>query len=577
MSEAPQREVELPRSMELFQSHCFSSVLDIILSPMRRLLITLGAFLIPLGAQALDYRDQSLMYLDAPFQPAEAAGISVLTTLGAVEGNPDGTFQPRRTLNRAEFLKIALASYPRIVVSLSDASGCFPDVREEDWFSRYVCLAKKRGVVSGYPDGFFRPENPVNYAEALKMLGELYGYTAYADADAEWFEIYVQAAQNHKTALPVNLAYDRYLTRGQMARLAAVFRAEHEGELAYYRRAELGEDVVVSEESEEAEPEPEEEEPLSPSPQEESVVPVESSFLMVGQRKPIADFQLFARENPAELRIVKVTLEREARTFSGIYLFTGSGKEIAKLKLDVYDRDDETWIVSFEPGQSGLILPERKGSTFVLQAQLRRLHERGFSEEWIEVKKMFVMVGEVVDPTVQYQIVPTSAHYPAHQTVQARITQVESFLSGTGSLDQGAGKHLASFSFEIEKDPVADFRVRHLRFHVHNAPGIRVTNWELRGEGTERRHACNTEESDSQEQSIVDCSAIPEELGRLEVLDLYGDTDLSQASRGDTLQVNLEVPGSLSESGDVRWTDGSADYQWIESPAPVAKGRIWRY
>ncbi|KKW38458.1 hypothetical protein A2454_01820 [Candidatus Peribacteria bacterium RIFOXYC2_FULL_55_14] len=541
---------------------------------MRRLLITLGAFLIPLGAQALDYRDQSLMYLDAPFLPAEAAGISVLTTIGAVEGNPDGTFQPRRTLNRAEFLKIALASYPRIVVSLSDASGCFPDVREEDWFSRYVCLAKKRGVVSGYPDGFFRPENPVNYAEALKMLGELYAYTAYADADAEWFEIYVQAAQNHRTALPVNLAYDRYLTRGQMARLAAAFRAEYEGELNYYRRAERGEDVVVSEE---AEPEPEEEEPLPPSPRKESLVPVKSSFLMVGQRGPIADFQLFTRENPVELRIVKVTLEREARTLSGIYLFTGSGKEIAKLKLDVYDRDDETWIVSFEPGQSGLILSERTGSTFVLQAQLRRLHERGFSEEWVKVKKMFVMVGEVVDPTVQYQIVPASAHYPAHQTVQARITRVENLLSSTGSLDQGAGKHFASFLFETEKDPVADFRVRHLRFHVHNAPGIRVTNWELRGEGTERRYACNTEESDSQELSLVDCFAIPEELGRLGILDLYGDVDLSQASHGDTLQVNLEVPGSLSESGDVRWTDGSADYQWIESPAPVAEGRVWRY
>ena len=547
---------------------------------MRQLLITLCALLIPIGVQALDYRDQSLMYLDAPFQPAEAAGISVLTSIRAVQGNPDGTFQPRRTLNRAEFIKIALSSHPNIIISRSDATRCFPDVSEKDWFSKYVCLAKKRGIVSGYLDGQFRPENPVNYVEALKILGELYDYTAYAEPGAPWYEIYVQAAKNHKTILPISLTYDRYLTRGQMARLASAFRAEYEDEIEFYRRAERGEHVVVPED----EPDPPEEEqppepppPPPPPPQEESTVPVGSSFLMVGERYPIADFQLFTRENQVELRIVKVIMEKEARTFSGVYLHTEDGTEIAELKLDVYDRDNKTWIVELDPGESDFILPERSGTTFVVEARIRRIRERGFSEEWVEVKKMFVMVGESDDPTTQYQIVPSGAHYPAHQTVQARITRVESLLNGEESLEQETEKHLASFLFEAEADPVSNFRVRHLRFWAHSTPEIDVSNWELRAEGTERRHACSTEETDSQELTVVNCLAIPEELGELEVLDLYGDTDLSQASPGDTLQINLEVPGALNESGDVRWTDGSADFQWIEMPAPIVEGRLWRY
>ena len=570
----------LQRGKPTLRNLCLYYSMGAMMLPMRLLSFTIAILLFPIGVQALDYRDQSLMYLDAPFLPAEAAGISVLTTIRAVQGNPDGTFQPRRTLNRAEFLKIALSSHPGILVSRSDAGRCFTDVTDKSWFSKYVCLAKKRGIVAGYPDGFFRPENPVNYAEALKILGELYDYTAYADPGAPWYEIYVQAAKNHKTILPISLHYDRYLTRGQMARLAAAYRAEYEEEIEYYRRAERGEYVVVEEEIEEPEPEPEPE-PEEPEPEPEEPVkdyiPVSSSFLMVGQRKPIADFQLYARENPVELRIVKVILEREARSLSGVYLHDAAGNEIGKLKIDLYDRTNETWIVELEPGESDFVLPERSGSTFAVEAQIRRIDERGFSEEWVEVKKMFVMVGEIDDPTVQYQIVPSGAHYPAHQTVQASITRIESLLSGEEDLVQGTEQHLASFLFEAEKDPIADFRIRHLKFRAHKSPGVSVDNWELRSTESIRRYACSTEETDSQILTFVNCLAIPEELGGLQVIDLYGDVDLSQASPGDTLQINMEEPGSLSESGDVRWTDGSADYQWIEFPEPVAEGRVWRY
>jgi hypothetical protein len=142
---------------------------------MKRILSIIAILLAPATALALDFTNVSTRYADAPFPKPEAAAISLLTNIGAVSGNPDGTFQPGRPVNRAEFLKIILLSNTSIFVSPSDAATCFPDVRSTDWFSSYVCLAKRRTMVGGYPDGLFHPERQVNYAEALKMLGAMYG------------------------------------------------------------------------------------------------------------------------------------------------------------------------------------------------------------------------------------------------------------------------------------------------------------------------------------------------------------------------------------------------------------------
>ena len=86
-----------------------SALLRTILCSMRRVLIA-ALVIIPGIALALDFSDATARYKDAPFPKAETAGISLLTNAGALQGNPDGTFAPRRTLNRAEFLKIALLS-----------------------------------------------------------------------------------------------------------------------------------------------------------------------------------------------------------------------------------------------------------------------------------------------------------------------------------------------------------------------------------------------------------------------------------------------------------------------------------
>lgn len=87
-----------------------------------------------------------------------------------VNGYPNGTFGPENLVNRAEAMKMITLA---IKISVSgEFEILFPDVKKEDWFFSYVMAAKKSGIIKGYADGKFKPQNPVTLAEALKMLIE---------------------------------------------------------------------------------------------------------------------------------------------------------------------------------------------------------------------------------------------------------------------------------------------------------------------------------------------------------------------------------------------------------------------
>lgn len=127
--------------------------------------------------------------------------IEFLKEQGIISGYPDGTFKPGRVLNRAELLKILVAGQD-IDPDPTIYKDCFPDVYDE-WFAPYVCYAHEQKWVSGYTDGYFRPERAVNKAESIKMLINTQGI-ALADSDAadfadidstDWFAPYVATAK----------------------------------------------------------------------------------------------------------------------------------------------------------------------------------------------------------------------------------------------------------------------------------------------------------------------------------------------------------------------------------------------
>ena len=131
--------------------------------------------------------------------------IEYLKQKGVIQGYPDGTFQPGKSVNRAEILKILIEGR-HLTPDANLYKNCFPDVHEE-WFAKYVCYAESQGWVQGYPSGNFEPARPVNKVEAIKMAIEVHAMQAelpatldvnpYLDTNkTAWYTPYLKLAQD---------------------------------------------------------------------------------------------------------------------------------------------------------------------------------------------------------------------------------------------------------------------------------------------------------------------------------------------------------------------------------------------
>jgi len=100
--------------------------------------------------------------------------VSALNSLGILNGYPDGTFKPENSVTRAEFATIA-TKLAKLKLSGNESSA-FSDVTEEHWAKSYINACSKNNFVSGYPDGTFKPGNNVKYSEAMTILLNVLGY-----------------------------------------------------------------------------------------------------------------------------------------------------------------------------------------------------------------------------------------------------------------------------------------------------------------------------------------------------------------------------------------------------------------
>lgn len=93
--------------------------------------------------------------------------ISTLTNMEILEGCGDGTFRPHAQITRAEFAKIAVSFFDYMV---DEYRGYFPDVDENAWYAAYVEAAKEMGLIEGTPGGTFQPNRSITRAEACVIV-----------------------------------------------------------------------------------------------------------------------------------------------------------------------------------------------------------------------------------------------------------------------------------------------------------------------------------------------------------------------------------------------------------------------
>ncbi len=144
--------------------------------------------------------------------------VTRLTSLEIIAGFPDGTYKPAEPVTRAQFAKIMVAA-----LGLSDAAAYaqgstkFGDVAADHWATGYINIAADMEIIVGYPDGSFKPENQVTYAESIKMIVAALGYTPKANALGGYPGGYLAVAAEQDISEDVNVVNGMAANRGDVA------------------------------------------------------------------------------------------------------------------------------------------------------------------------------------------------------------------------------------------------------------------------------------------------------------------------------------------------------------------------
>ena len=104
-------------------------------------------------------------FSDVPEGAWYEAAVGLVWSYGIIGGYDDNTFRPNQPISRAEFVKMISKFDP-----LRGGELNFSDLPDTHWAAAYVVSACAYNYIGGYPDGTFRPEQGISRAEAAKVV-----------------------------------------------------------------------------------------------------------------------------------------------------------------------------------------------------------------------------------------------------------------------------------------------------------------------------------------------------------------------------------------------------------------------
>lgn len=180
-----------------------------------------------------------------------------IAELGIVGGYKDGSFKPNQNITRAEFVKMAVS-----FDTLEYGAASFSDISETHWSNPYVYTATKKGWISGFTDGTFKPDTHITRAEAATIVNRMLGRTPpeHIPADVRnFYDVYsdnwaygqiVEATNAHVFAEPITGKHESWESYEKQAAPKTAIWIYDDG-ARYYVSAETGKfvsgDVTIDE------------------------------------------------------------------------------------------------------------------------------------------------------------------------------------------------------------------------------------------------------------------------------------------------------------------------------------------
>ena len=119
-----------------------------------------------------DVRDENLTktnrYSDVAATSWYNTAVSTLSSMGIITGYPDGTFRPNAAITRAEFAAIAA----RFDSNGDKTTAKFSDIATH-WAKDEISIAYNNGWITGYPNGTFGPQRDITRAETMTLVNRV--------------------------------------------------------------------------------------------------------------------------------------------------------------------------------------------------------------------------------------------------------------------------------------------------------------------------------------------------------------------------------------------------------------------
>lgn len=158
----------------------------------------------------------SAAFSDVPDDYSYKRAITTLSKLNVINGYENNTFEPEKNITRAEFTKIIV--YMLGYDSFTDKITQFDDVSADHWANANIKTAYDLGIINGFDEKTFKPDDPVTYEQALKMIVCTLGYQSLAEQKGGYPVGYqTQAASLGLTDGITGITYTDNASRGVIA------------------------------------------------------------------------------------------------------------------------------------------------------------------------------------------------------------------------------------------------------------------------------------------------------------------------------------------------------------------------
>ena len=118
--------------------------------------------------------------------------IKELSEKGVVDGYPDGTFKPNQSITRAEFAKLLSKTLGYPLLTGNN----FPDIKNH-WASSFINTVAQQKVMNAFADGNFQPEKTLNRAQAATFFSRVLNLAKPEEKYGEWSGSFKDVPANH--------------------------------------------------------------------------------------------------------------------------------------------------------------------------------------------------------------------------------------------------------------------------------------------------------------------------------------------------------------------------------------------